>query len=234
MGKFTCALASAGAVALLVAAGAEASISYGDFLGAGSNPDILDVSEDSPDTGLPLFGSPIRVGNQLLFFPTQYASSASGGASDTSTGILSMIIQAKPGNVLDKITIQEFGDWTLSGVGSAATSVSASGTLTATNLLGPGVYSDVMGVNPGSPISLPGPSSGTWDGLVYLDLTGLGLTRIELVFENVLEATSEPGTTSFIRKNVISGPSVAVIIPSPSAFGLLGMAGMALAGRRRR
>lgn len=224
------------AVLGLAAAASAVPINYGNFPGLGSDPDFLNVTEDSITDPTPLFGAPTRVGNSLLFFPTAYASSSSNGTADTTSGTLSMMVLAKPGFFLDTIRIREFGDWTLSGVGSSATSATVNGALFVTDIVPGvfGVFNDILSVTPGMPQTLAGgPSFGVWDGVVEIDLSGLNITMIQLQFNNNLQTTSEAGTTAFIQKKVVQGPSIIIDIPAPSAVAAFGLFG-ALAARRRR
>lgn len=236
MGKRSVIVAGLGLGALLAIAGtAHGAVAfYGDRLGTGSAPDILDIQEESTTDALPLFGSPVRAGNALLFFPSNYASSSADGSSDITSSTITMRIAAKPGNFLDQITIREFGDWSLTGAGGAGTFVDATGLLSVTDLA-PGTNGTMS--SPLVALGLPaigGPATDTWEGIVSLNLAGLGLTEILLTFQNTLATGSELGTTAFIRKTVISGPSVAVIVPAPgAAFALLGAAGLVSARRRR-
>ncbi|HBS28475.1 MAG TPA: hypothetical protein DEB06_03265 [Phycisphaerales bacterium] len=206
---------------------------YGNYPGSGSNPDIFGVSEESLTDPTPLFGAPIRAGNSLFFFPAGYISESSGGASDITRSTLSMRIVAKPGTFLGQLTIQERGNWSLTGTGTAGTSASASGLLSAQDL-SPGTAGTISGplFTSGVPAS-GGGASGVWDGFATINLTGLGIREILLTFENTLATTSEPGTVAFIRKSVVSGPSIAVVVPAPGAFALLGVFGVASTRRRR-
>jgi len=228
------AIAGLATVAALAGTAHGAIAFYGDRPGAGSAPDILAIQEESTTDALPLFGSPIRSGNALLFFPSNYASSAADGSSDITESTLSMRIVAKPGQFLNQITIREFGEWSLTGAGTSTTFVDASGLLSVTDIA-PGSAGTLT--SPLTAIGLPfsgGPATDTWEGIVSLNLAGLNLTEILLTFRNTLTTSSELGTTAFIRKSIISGPSVAVEVPAPAAFfGLVGPMGL-LAARRRR
>ena len=50
------------------------SIGYGDYYG--TTVDFLGVTEESTTDSLPLYGAPILVDNQSLFFPTTFSSSS--------------------------------------------------------------------------------------------------------------------------------------------------------------
>lgn len=220
-----------GALAVAFAAGAQGSINYGNF--NGTDVTFLNVTEDSITDALPLFGAPTPAGNSLLFFPTAYASSSANGTADTTSGTLTMTLVAKPGTFLKKIKITELGDYALAGIGTAATSAQVSGLLTGTDLFNGNVYFDTLHVAPKPKFTLPGDSTGPWNGVTEVDVTGLGITMMAIVFNNTLQTTSESGTTSFIQKKVISGPSIKIDVPAPGAVSLLGIAGLTIVRRRR-
>lgn len=92
-----------------------------DFLGVEDTltSELSDGIQD-PNTGdYYIFGKPSRIGNSLLFQPTQFVSiSDSSELSDTTAGTLTVDLMAKGGNFLDKLTLSEFGDYQLSGVGT--------------------------------------------------------------------------------------------------------------------
>lgn len=235
---------------IVFASSASATVIYGDYLGAGNAPDFLGVQETTnsfvgdpanniPDPE-PLFGAPIRVGNALLFFPSQYSSSSAGSSpgADTTSGTIQLTIKAKPGFFLDDLTIREFGDWSLTGVGTAATSARASGSLFVTDLMNGNVYSDLMTVTSTTgpetnPFELPNETNGNWEGVVNINLSGLGISMIQLTFNNILQTSSEDGTTAFIQKKIVNGPAVSIEIPAPAGVSALALAGLVAARRRR-
>ncbi|HBS28474.1 MAG TPA: hypothetical protein DEB06_03260 [Phycisphaerales bacterium] len=229
--------AAIGAIALCASSASALVFPYGNFPGAGTNPDFVSVQEDTnapgPNPAAALFGAPIRVGNSLLFFPTQYSSESTNGGADTTSSTLSMFIFAKPGQFLKSFTIRERGDWTLTGIGTAATQANINGALFITDIGGGGgFWQDVMTVNPPMP-QTGSPSFGIWESAVTIDLTGLGVTSVQLQFNNNLQTSSEPGTTAFIQKKVINGPSVQIEIPAPAGVSVLALMGLAGARRRR-
>ena len=60
------AIAGLATVAALAGTAHGAIAFYGDRPGAGSAPDILAIQEESTTDALPLFGSPIRSGNEVV------------------------------------------------------------------------------------------------------------------------------------------------------------------------
>ncbi|MCP5115486.1 MAG: PEP-CTERM sorting domain-containing protein [bacterium] len=215
-----------------------APINHGDFPGAGAGEvDFLQVTEDSFTDPTPLYDAPIHLPNKLLFFPLSFTSVASNGASDTTTGTLTMTIRADAGYFLGTIALWETGDYTLTGLGTSGTSADIEGMLSAQDI-SPGLngtISDGVTYAPSPVFELPPPMFDEFTGEAVIDLTGLGITEVMLTLENTLETTSEsgPGTTAFIQKKTIGIEASTVLIPEPATLGLLGLAG-ALGVRRRR
>ena len=214
-------------------------INYGNFLGVNpGDPDILNVAEDSSTDPTPLFGAPIRVGNRLLFFPTAFSSYSSNGTADTTSGTLTMTIVADSGYYLEDIIIKEYGDYTLTGAGTAATSATINGLLTVTDIV-PGTHIplwDSLLVSPITPYTLPEDTFGVFTAVTQISLTGLGISQVVLNFNNNLQTSSESGesgTTAFIQKKVIDGPAIVVDVPEPATICLFGLGTFALFKKRR-
>lgn len=212
-------------------------INYGDFAGIGvGDVDFIQVTEDSATDATPLYDVPVHLPNALAFIPLTFASVASNGTSDTTTGTLTLTLRADAGFWLETITLAETGDYTLTGLGTIGTSADITGMLSAEDL-SPGLngtISDAATYTPTPAFELPPAMFDEFTGEAVIDLTGLGITEVRLTLENTLETTSEasPGTTAFIQKNTVLIGATSVLIPEPGTLGLLAFAGL-LSTRRR-
>ncbi len=215
---------------LVFVTSAPAAIVYGDY--SGTTLDFLNITEDSSTDSLPLFGTPMVIGSQSLFFPTTFESKSSDGSSDITAGVLTMTLRAAEGFTISTVSITEIGSYSLTGLGSADTWASIGGTLEL------GTQSDALDFNPSNPYALPGDSSGLFQGSTLLDFSGLGITEVSFSLTNILETQSEAGTTAWIGKSLISGGVELEIntspIPLPGAVWLLGSGLIAMLGLRKR
>lgn len=88
--------------------------SYPDAVG--TTLTFTGISEESiTDPTLALFGMPVVVGDGLVFSPSLFSASASGGAVDQRTGALSMTVEALPGEGIHNLELRESGSYTLDG-----------------------------------------------------------------------------------------------------------------------
>lgn len=239
-------------VGLWVAAPALATtIDYGTYAGstvtfAGpNNGSCLGGVCETPNSGATgLFGSPTAVGDQLLFFPSAFSASSSGGGVTAVGSQLQVEITSNSVlDVLDTLTITEFGDASLSGVGTAATGTFAqmSGFITVTEANGVAIAPVIIpwsGVfAPSDLLSLPGDSGTTlWSASVTVDIASYvaNATKLTLSYDNNLSAYSEAGTSATIQKKVVSGPAVIISVPEPASLTLLSGALIGAALRLRR
>ena len=191
---------------------------------------------------VPAGTSPVVTPTGLAFFPSDFKASASNGTTAPSNQVsdkLSFDIHVIPNNQLSNFIVDEFGDYTIQGTGPH-TAVKAFGSIFLTNLDTNQVLSATLTAVPPTPPALftgSGVTSGegTWQGQEEIAAIPAGWKNIRVELDNVLQASSDPGTNSFIEKKVVTpGVEISVIMPEPGtvALGLLG-AGM-LMGRRRK
>lgn len=211
----------------------------------GSNSQVTWANGQS-DKGL--FGSPTVNGSSFLFFPSNFEASASNGSAQTTSDRLSFTLTAPAGKEITQVKLHELGDWSILGGGS----VKVSGALYITKLNSPGfgtVYSDTLdtvykdfenNITYNPPAGKPNiPGSGTWDGDFVITMPA-GVTSVQVVLNNILQATSTVGGTSFIQKKELGQAGtdpqfkVDVILPEPSSLSFLGLGAIALLRRSRR
>lgn len=205
---------------------------------SGPNVSFTQITEDSVTSTLPLFGAPTLIGDKLMFFPTRFASNSVNDQANTTSGTLKLVANALAANAfIQNITIQEFGDWMLTGTGNASANVA--GLLTVTDLDTSSVFTAPLTVTPDGPFSLPN-NSGQFQAAAAINLpfdlgAGTGTKRAQIVFNNNLQTVAGPGTAAFIQKKVIAGPGVIIVIPEPATMSLLAVGGvLALIRRNRR
>jgi hypothetical protein len=218
------ALALAGWLAPSVAA---AQVSHPDVIGVGV--DFLQITEDTLTAGdpEPIWGAPqlAGAGDQLAFFPPNFTSQCTAGASDTTTSLLTLTIQAQGNNTINNLVLAENGDVVLSSFppfGTNATNASAalSGTVTvvedSSGPIAPVVIPFNGTISPVGTFQLPTHfGTNLWNGTIAIDIAGVvaNAKKIELALDNTLSSNCAPGNTSAkIQKKVVSGPSVAIMV----------------------
>lgn len=209
-------------------------INYGDFPGGPGGVSFLDVTEDSSTDPTPLYGAPFGLPNSLFFAPLTFSTSSANGGTDFTEGTLTMIIEADAGYTLGTIAFDISVDTTLLGTGTAATFTTVSSMLTLEDLTPGtnGILNDVIPYAPAPPIALPEDYL-ELDGLLTIDLTGLGISRLMLTLVQTMSAESEMATTSFIQTKTLDIDVTTVPIPEPATISLLAMSSLALLRRRR-
>lgn len=245
--------AGAAALALAVAAVLSpavqaASINYGNFGPVSPGISFLGVTESSGTDPVPLYGVPSAFATGLDFNPTSFVASATGGAADITDGQMNFTVEGQVSNgsavAINGLSLNESGDYTLVGGGTAASQAIAGAILGVKVLeidglavtpitLTPSNASVAFNLAANSGIVKPW-SLGTSVG-ISAQLTSLGVpflvgaTKVEVVLNNSLVAISEAGSVAFIaKKDFVIGvvPDVGVL-PEPST---LAMAGLALCG----
>jgi hypothetical protein len=196
----------------------------------GSSPGFFSWQNGSNDVGL--FGDPVPVGNSLVFFPSNFFSSSNAGNIPPAThDKINVDILAEGNQNITQINIIEVGDYQINGTGPN-TSVNASGTLVVTPLIFSNGSFQVapLATNPAMPVTS---GSGPWTGNASVSYTvANGVKKIHLTLDNILQARSDPNTSTFIEKKLTQG-IIIEIIPEPGTIGLL-LCGAPLLLRRKR
>jgi hypothetical protein len=222
------------------AAARGASINYGNF----NVPGIMfqGVTESSGTDPVPLYGPPNPFVIGLDFDPMTFTSASSNGTADITDGQLNFTIMTLPGGpTIDGLSLLEAGDYSLAGAGGPATSVFAGAIVRATILQVDGVNVapiNVPPVNASFGDSLPGTViAGPWSLGLFTNIVGaLGpgqhATKVDIVINNALVTTSEPGTVAFIAKKEFQ-IGITPGVPEPATATLIALACIGAIGLRR-
>ena len=227
---------------LFSAAANAASISYGNFGPVPPGVSFLNVTESSPTDAVPLYGPPVAFPTGLDFAPMNFGAAGAAGAIDVTNGQLNFTVMAP---VVGAIGITEAGDYSLAGIGTAATQVFAGAIIraTVTQINGVNVAPIVLSPSNASVafnlLSNPGTlnpwSLGTTVNVAaQMALLGLGnATKVDVAIDNQLIALSQATSSASIGKREFI---VEIEIPEPSAVALAGLAfcGLAISQLRRR
>lgn len=224
------------------------AILYGDF-----GPDLpsgtvmyQDVQENSYTDPGPLYGAPSLGGNLLDFDPSAFAASGLDGGldiTDAQLNLTMMIVEIDDSvaSGLQSLQISESGDYSLLGLGTAVSSVSA-----ALSVLVHIFEVDGAAITPietfasvslARDLSTHGPAAlAPWALSLMIDFDALlgenqvefelGVTKAELAIDNQLVAISERGSVSFIaKKDLMLQPTIRdgfpISVAEPSAALLL-------------
>ena len=229
----------------------HASINYGDFDGVSVM--YLDVTENSQTDPTPLYGAPTISVDTLDFNPIGLGAFATDGGIDLTDAQLEFGIMAKEGYGLQTLMFIERGDYTLGGLGTAATYVDITTSLFLDIIEVDGVgitpikLEQQMVFSPNASGLFELPSDGgvnvIWTGSLSVDLNAVlaannidfqvGVTKATVNLDNTIFAQSESGTTAFLAKKDL-GVSIVSIVPEPTAaaFLLLGLGAMAWSRRK--
>jgi hypothetical protein len=225
--KYSAVILVLSSLGLFVSTSQAAGIPWGNA--NGSSPGFFSWQNGSNDTNL--FGDPVPVGNSLVFFPSNFKAVSTGGVPDSKSDKINVDILADGNQNITQINILEVGDYSILGTGPN-TKATVVGTLVVTPLISNGASPSfsALATNPAMPVTSGG---APWTGNASVSYTlQNGVKKIHLTLDNILQATSDPNTTSLIEKKLTQG-IIIEIIPEPGTIGLL-LCGMPLALRRRR
>lgn len=182
--------------------------------------------------------SPTPTSNGLLFFPSGFKAQSANGTASIVSDTLRFQLHAVPNKQLVAFTVNEFGDYSIFGVGPN-TGVKVFGTVFLTNLDTGEVKSDTLKPVPPTPPTLMSTGvfagQGSWQGAEAIAPIPAGWRNVQVVLNNELQANSDPGTSSVIEKKVVTTPGIdiEVIVPEPGTISLILVAGGLLISRRR-
>jgi hypothetical protein len=236
-------------VVALAASGQAASITYGDV----STPkfDFSAFTESSTTDAVPLFGAPAGFDSGLNFNPKGFVAAGANGVADQTHGQLVATITGRSPSPATRwgftsLALSEFGDFTLLGAGSAATTagVELNAVVTIREINGQAVAPLVVSASTSLAYDLlaDGGALQSWDATLLIDLgpnlqPGQAVTMAQVVLDNSLNSASEAGTIAFIAKKdfvvSIPDPLVADVVPEPMSLAWVAVA-LACAARRRR
>jgi len=182
--------------------------------------------------------SPTVTPGGLLFFPSGFKAQSANGSASIVSDTLRFQIHANPGKQLAGFTVNEFGDYSILGVG-VNTAVKVFGTVFLTNLDTGEIRFDTLHT---VPVAWSGPTGvttgqGAWtgtEGSPFITIPDQW-TNIQVVLNNELHANSDPGTSSVIEKKVLTpGIDIEIFVPEPGTLSLLAIVGGLLISRRSR
>jgi hypothetical protein len=202
----------------------------------------FDFNNGNTDNQLfvPAGQSPTVTPGGLLFFPSGFKAQSANGTASVVSDTLRFQIHVKPGKQLAGFTVNEFGDYSILGLG-ANTAVKVFSTVVLTNLDTnvDNVRFDTIHATPPAIASNTGVTTGqgAWtgtEGSPFITIPD-GWTNIQVVLDNILQANSDPGTSSAIEKKVVTpGIDIEIFVPEPGTISLIAIAGGLLITRRRR
>ena len=238
---------------LFTTIGNAASIAYGDFGPVSPGVRFRSVIESSVTDPVPLYGPPTPYSVGLDFNPLGFGAVGLGGSSDITDGQLNFGVEGGVSSAqlvgISSIRLFESGDFTLAGLGTAATQDFAGAIMRITVTQIDGVNVAPIALSPANAsvgfnlIANPGIVQ-PWSLGLSLDinsqLTAMGLqftagaTKLEVVIDNQLIALSETDSVAAILKKdfrIDVTPDI-VPVPEPASAALLGIGGvmMAIAG----
>lgn len=216
-------------VLLLLPAVASATINHGNFGGGPGTIGFLAVTETTATPGdpEPLFGPPIFTGDGLVFNPVAFVANAP--PADTTSSLLTFMIDVPDGMTIHNLVITEVGDYSLLGQLAAAqiaTSVILSSDPAGTNIIATKSFGELFVV--------PAGQIGKFDIFTTsatIPLGASGSNDIWLKMDNTLQAIAPDGSAAFIQKKIVS---IKIdLVPEPSGIALIALGSVGLLRRRR-
>lgn len=231
--------------------------SYGSMMVSTNNVDFSQIQQSATGTApVPTtpYGNYSVTGDTLVFAPTAFHASTTGGGIDFIDGTLTMLVKAHAGHTINQLKVYESGDYTLLAPnpqdGTAQTQVSVAAPLTIQILsvdghgIAPIIVQQQSTFTPGGQLTLTDhPGQGQfWSGGTTVDLVqalrshGIehGLpTQLMFSLDNSLFASSEADTSATISKKAFDVTPLAAS-PEPSSLALAGLGAVLLLKRRRQ
>jgi len=229
----------------LTSSAGAASISYPNQGPIAPGYTFTNIAESSGTDAVPLYGPPSPVLIGLDFTPASFSATSTNGGADLVDGQLNYTVVAGPSAPgIPLINFAETGSYTLSGLGNAATQAMAGAIIRATVLEVNGAAVAPISLAPvsasvgfdlqtlgGGPLA-----TGPWSLSASVNIAsqlgpGQSATRVEVVINNTLATTTQPGTTAIITK----GDFGTQLTPEPGSLTMLGFAlcGLGVARKRR-
>jgi hypothetical protein len=203
-----------------------------------SGPVFQNIVESSSTDPTPLFGPPTQFPGGLNFDPRGFVATTHDGGIDMTDGQLSFMVRGSGG--IQSINFSEAGDYTLLGEGAASTQalltatasvVEVNGVPVAPIALSPSVASVNFSLPDNLGVVQPWSLGSSLDVAGQMP-TGQRATKVNVVVDNKLTATSTPGTIAFIaKKEFIVTAGAMVPEPSAAAIGVWLVGSLALALR---
>ncbi|MEM8782816.1 MAG: hypothetical protein AAGE65_08145 [Planctomycetota bacterium] len=214
------------ATLLAVAPSASAAVTYaGPFVGTTvTYTDVVESSGNPSEDPEPLYGVPSLVSGDLLDFDPTDAFIADAPPTDTTDGALSFTMTSNAGP-LTTLIVSESGTFSFLGAENDEL-VSATLRVIVLDPLSDAVLTEqeVVFVEP---FDTAPAEAGSWSNALTIDLTSFGVSAVDVVIDNVLQATGVGPAETFITKT-----NFQINAPEPAVAALLGGLGLAMLRRR--
>ncbi|MCA1925197.1 MAG: PEP-CTERM sorting domain-containing protein [Thiobacillus sp.] len=189
----------------------------------------MNVDFSFDDALLGLFGTPGVAGNTLFFTPTSFDALSAGGAGsgfDLTKQTINVRVTARDGFNFDSVKLAERGDYLLLGTGAT---VDVGGQLRVFDLAMP-AHDRTAAILPAAPLTMTGFPTQNWSANAMVNVADwTGAKSLNVTLENILVASSVPGSLGFVEKK-FAGLDIAVTpVPEPEVTAML-LAGLGLVG----